>query len=454
MKLIQIISGLFFVCLSTACHKEVNIETKPSSRIFIPGSPDELQGLLDNSSVFGFGAYLSTISADEFIYTDNMIGNLSSEKKAYTWQDKMFDEKEEVSDWNSFFTQIYYSNVVLEGVQKGRLENKENETQFNLVQGDALFKRAIAYFTLAQMFCRPYDTQTSPNDPGIPLRLTSDNKETLSRGTVKETYNQILADLNTALPLLPTKLNNKFRNRGSQPAAWAMIARTYLSMRDYPNAAKAAESCLNLYDSLIDFNEINSSTSVPFTSTNKETLYQIKMPVGNFIPALRSGLGYINPNLLSLYASEDLRQLFFFNKFIPYLKSSFSGDIYPFSGLANDEVYLILAESYIATGQTIQGLSVLNKLLRTRWEKGKFIPYADTTTYKARQAVLSERQKELLFRGQRWSDLRRLNKEGFKIDLERTVNGVTYHLRHNEYDRFVLPLPENILKYGYAQNIR
>lgn len=453
MRIIQIVICLQLVAFLIACNKKGYLDTKPSTSVFMPNTPEDLQGLLDNPTVFGFGPYLNTISADEFFYSDHFIDDQSSEAKAYTWQDKIFSDKEEVWDWNGFYTQIYYCNIALEGVEKG-LSNKVLINQYNLVRGDAYFKRAIAFYNLAQSFCRPYDTVTSDTDLGVPIRLTTDNQETLSRGTVKATYDQIISDLNKAIPLLPDKLNNKFRNRGSQPAAWAMLARTYLSMRDYQEAAQAAEQSRNLYDSLINFYELDPNIPIPFSPTNKETLYQMKMPAGNFIPAFLNGAAYINTNLISLYAPEDLRKTFFFSKSTPYIKSSFNGEIYPFCGLAIDEVYLILAESYIKLGQTALGIDVLNKLMITRWQKNKYFPYSESNADKARLIVLTERQKELLFRGQRWSDIRRLNKEGFKIDLIRTLNGTTYNLKYNEFDKFVLPLPGSVLAFGYKPNPR
>ncbi len=441
---------IFFIVLFS-CHKKDHLNTKPTSNILVPTSAEDLQGLLDNPTIFGYGPYLNTILADEFYYTDAYLSRLLSEAKAYTWQDKLFDENENVPDWNDTYTQIYYCNLAIEGIKKG-LSNNMSEKQLAAIKADALFKRSIAFYNLAQLFARPYDSSTAKTDLGIPLRLTSDSKEKLSRGSLQTTYEQILSDISSAIPLLPTTLDLKFRNRGSQPAAWALLARIYLNMRDYQHAAVCSEACLNLYDSLIDFNGININNLFPFTSTNKETLYQCKMAGRNFTPALWYGMALIDTNLISLYQPGDLRQHIFFHKSVPNIKGSYSGEIFPFNGLALDEVYLTLAESYIKLGQVGKGLNILNKLLVTRWKKGEFIPYEDTSMDKAWRNILTERQKELVFRGIRWSDIRRLNKEGLKIDLTRKIGGTQYKLAHYEYDRFVLLLPDNVIRYGYTQN--
>jgi hypothetical protein len=171
------------------------------------------------------------------------------------------------------------------------------------------------------------------------------------------------------------------------------------------------------------------------------------------LPALLTGNAHIDSQLLHLYLPGDLRPMIFFNKVGPAIKGSYNGDIYPFQGLAVDEVYLILAEGYASTNQVERALPVINALLKTRWKAGEYIPYQTTSAEAAKKFIFMERQKEMPFRGQRWSDLRRINKEGAAIDLTRSIQGVWYTLPHNS-ERFVLPIPEELLKYGYLQNPR
>ena len=436
----------------TGCHKKEYLATQSSSNVFEPTSAEDLQGLLDNQ-IFGYGPYLNTILSDEFYYTNALYNSLGSEARVHTWQDNIFDATEAVPDWDGPFNQVYYCNMALEGVAKLTVTNT-NQTQLDLVEGDGLFKRAIAVYNIAQLFARPYNAATAKMDLGIPLRLTTDSKEKLSRGTVQATYDKIIADLVTAIPLLPVRPNPKFRNRGSQPAAWAMLARVHLSMGNYKDAATSADTCLKLYDSLIDYNDIDITAPFPFGTLNKETLYQSKVPARNYPLALWYGTALIEPRLLQLYQPGDLRQYIFFNKSAPYLKGSYSGEILPFNGIALDEVYLVLAESYVKTGELNKGINILNKLLATRWLKGQYTPYTSVSAESAWLAILEERQKELPFRNIRWTDIRRLNTAGLQIDLLRNVAGTRYTISHTETDKFVLPLPGNVLTYGYPQNPR
>jgi hypothetical protein len=98
----------------------------------------------------------------------------------------------------------------------------------------------------------------------------------------------------------------------------------------------------------------------------------------------------------------------------------------------------------------------LNRLLQTRWRIGTFTPLTSTDAGDALQQILHERRKELLFRGIRWTDLRRLDKDPqTATTLTRIVNGITYTLPPND-PRWVLPIPDYVLYFNpqMQQNIR
>jgi hypothetical protein len=68
---------------------------------------------------------------------------------------------------------------------------------------------------------------------------------------------------------------------------------------------------------------------------------------------------------------------------------------------------------------------------------------------------LLERRKELCFRGLRWQDLRRLNKEPeYAKTLTRKIDGITYTLPPND-PKYVFPIPPNVIALsGMQQNPR
>src|SRR3546814_7033645 len=88
-----------------------------------------------------------------------------------------------------------------------------------------------AYLTLANAFTLQYNTATSEQDMGLPLRLTANFNEMSERSSVEETYMQIESDAVAASKLLPDIAEHPMRP--SKSAAFALLSRLYLSMTNY-----------------------------------------------------------------------------------------------------------------------------------------------------------------------------------------------------------------------------
>ena len=166
----------------------------------------------------------------------------------------------------------------------------------------------------------------------------------------------------------------------------------------------------------------------------------------------------VDPALFNSYADDDLRKTIFFfvnqtTNNITFKGNYNNSNFQIFGGIANDELYLIRAESYARTGDATNAMKDLNDLLSTRWKKdgnGNTL-FTDLTAADAAEAldlVLEERKKELLYRGLRWADLRRLNQDPDRqVTVTRTVADKTYTLEPNSY-RYTFPLPTNVLELG------
>ena len=125
-----------------------------------------------------------------------------------------------------------------------------------------------------------------------------------------------------------------------------------------------------------------------------------------------------------------------------------------FTGLATDEIYLIKAECLARKNQVSEALTVLNTLLENRYKTGEFVPLSAATPTEALNKILLERRKELVWRSLRWTDLKRLNKEGANITLYREINSNHYTLPPND-PKYVFPIPDDeILLSNIDQNNR
>ena len=457
ISMIRVTFLLLLSLLAAACHKSF-LDQKPSTDLLIPNTLPVLQALMDNTQVMNISPALGEFSADNFylLYTE-WLSLDTKEANAYIWAQDLYEGQGLVIDWDIPYQQVFYSNTVLQGLA-GIQPDSTNQTQWNTLEGTALFSRAFAFFNVAGLFAEPYDSTTAASDPGIPIRLDPDINEKTTRASMQTTYNQILGDLHTAEGLLPAAIPFSNLNRPSRLAAQTLLARVYLSVGDYTDAGLCADSALQVYGKLLNYNGLDTSRPFQFANNMPEILYQANFPiVGNTLEGLTCGGCLVDTTLLASYAPTDLRRpLYYFEESpgVYTLNGSYAGLIFPFSGLATDELYLIRAECNARAGQTTAALNDLDTLMSYRVVTGSFTPYPMMSAAAALDTVLAERRKELAFRGIRWSDLRRLNQEGWNITLTRNLNGYPYTLAPNS-KLYTLPIPPDVIQEsGIAQNPR
>ncbi|UZJ63985.1 RagB/SusD family nutrient uptake outer membrane protein [Sphingobacterium sp. KU25419] len=159
-------------------------------------------------------------------------------------------------------------------------------------------------------------------------------------------------------------------------------------------------------------------------------------------------------DVVDMYDNYDLRKSLFFHKNQDD-SYSFKGNYNGlgtnalFGGITTAEIYLIQAECNVRLDFIESALNGINTLLLNRYSAGYFAPILITEQDQLLKIVLKERRKELVFRGLRWSDLRRLNKDSrFSETLSRELNGITYSLPPND-PRYVFPIPKYVSTITY-----
>ncbi|WP_166436996.1 RagB/SusD family nutrient uptake outer membrane protein [Niastella caeni] len=422
------------------------MDERPDSDVFVPTTLEDFQTLLDNYEKMSVTPALGELSADNYYLVPSFWELLSTkEKNAYIWTPDTYNGEGKIADWNSPYEQILYTNVVLDGLKKVTI-SPGNRQQWEHLKGAALFIRAYAFYNLAQVFALPYDAATANTDLGIPLKLTPNVDEPIKRSTLEQTYLQILNDLKEATELLPDSVSDGNRNRPSKPAAYAQLARVYLSMRQYANAGLYADSSLQYYSTLINYNTRDVNAPRPFDRNNPETMYQSRLIENN---VLKGGTTIkdiiVDTALYRSYATNDLRRVLFFSTSSgnPTIKGSYNGTIFVFTGLATDEMYLVRAECRARTENIAGAMNDLNHLLQQRWKTNTYVPYTAQTANEALNIILQERRKEMPFRGVRWTDIRRLNLESAGIIPRRKINNQVYTLPVNS-PLYALPIPPDV----------
>lgn len=448
--------GIFcwLVLLLGSCSKF--LEEKPNQQLVIPTTLTDVQGLLDNYEKLNMQSDCSALeaSADNYyVTTTDFNAMLVDYRRTYVWE-KDFLFPTWPNNWSTCYDQVYIANTALEALEKIE-RTTANAMEWNNIQGQALFWRAKAMQQLAFGWCLAYDETTANTDLGLPLRLNSNFNEVSVRSSVNETYQLLLNDLTAAAARLPNRALGL--TRPSKAAAFGLLSRTYLAMRKYEEAGKYADSCLQLYSTLMDYNSFNAAATYPmpaFNTGNTEIIFESRA----LTPTnLNNSISKTDSVLYNSYAANDTRKTLFFknnNNGTFGFKGSYETGSALFTGLATDEMYLTRAECYARAGNITAAMNDLNTLLIKRWKTGTFIPFTTINRDDAIQKVLTERRKQLLYRNWRWMDIKRLNKEGANIVLKRIVNGTEYVLPPNDL-RYALPIPEQVIELsGMQQNLR
>lgn len=474
LKYISIL--IIFLQFTTSCGKGY-LEKKSDKSIYVPTTLEDFRALFSNRNLLdGTSTELGTMGADEYYLQDANWKSIPIydiyKKNSYIWADDLYDGRQ-VDDWDRAYMNILYANLILYYVDK--VDKTKNPWLFNHVKGGAYFFRGYRYYQLAQTFCKQYDATTAEQDLGLPLRIEYDPEVLAPRSNLKQVYDRIIADLTNATELLDDKDEIAFYEPG-RAAAHFMLAKTYLQMGNYEKVIAHTNKVLEKHHKLLDYNTLNTSLPIPFPtlldvsrdrSLNPEIIFQRVMHGPNsgasqllFHPSRAE----IDTNLLNSYAANDLRKAAFFGPFASNPSRTVFKGFYTgvstvaaafFAGIATDEAYLMRAEAYARVNETTLAMQDINFLAKHRYDEASFTPFIANTPEDALDLAIAEKRKELVFRGNRWEDLRRLNKEPqYATTLVREVDGNSYELKPGSL-KWVWPLPDSeIMLTGMPQNPR
>lgn len=440
----------FIICLLSLSSCKKYLDAKPDKSLQLPSSVAGLQAIMDYGNYMnGYnGVSFGEASADNYYLSNESYNQLSEENRnAYIWNNKNYSNFP--NDWAFVYNIVNVANVVLNNIST-IATTVQNQQAWNNAKGEALFFRSYSFLQGAFIFCKAYDETTANEDYGMALRLTADFNVPSTRSNLKDTYSRIIDDLKESAILLPDLPVHDFRP--SKASAFALLARTYLSMRRYDSCLKYADLSLKIKRDLIDYNTLSVGDYYPFTRFNEEVLFDNTISQATYYDT-DPYYARIDSELYNSYNENDLRKAAFFRQESSGYSFKGSYAVYSlFIGIATDEVYLMSAECNARLTNKDAALNDLNTLMEKRWRTGTFIPFTAATNQEALNIILQERRKELIFRNLRWMDIKRFNKDGANITLTRIIGGQTYTLPPND-NRFALALPADIVKMtGMPQN--
>lgn len=312
--------------------------------------------------------------------------------------------------WSQAYNLIYSANDIIKGVDTSDALTADEKSSF---KGQALFVRAYFHSLLANVY------------GDIPYITTTDYRQnnTASRLVLPEVYTQIIADLKTAVTLLEnTPSKGSDRVYLDKDVANALLARMYLYTGQWELAADTATQLIAAYALEPDVNKV-------FLKGSSEAIWQLKpgTTIRNtheanqlVIRVIPGQLYALSSALLQAFEPGDQRfsswvgnisdtdhtvTLHFAQKYKALFTETESVEYPIIFRLA--EQYLIRAEARAHLGNVMGAQQDINTL---RHRAGLPNTLAATQN-ELLEAVLRERQIELFTeQGQRWFDLKRLNK--------------------------------------------
>lgn len=381
--------------------------------------------------------------------------------------------------WRQIYAGINRANVAIDNIPKTAATEDIKTRLIN----ESKFIRALLYFQAVRLW------------GGVPIVLhepTSIQVESLKskRATVDQVYTQIISDLKDAEALPSTYTGNNV-GRATSGAAKAILAKVYLTRKDWPNAILKSKEVINGdygYALFENFADIFDKTK----KNGKEHIFSVQFEpnqAGNgasgstFQSTSYIGFTATEPaDIISdvalfydIYATGDTRRDV---SYVKQLVNPATGALYTFpkplfrkyldlNNLATPgnvainfpiiryaDILLSLAEAINEKdGATLEAHELVNQVRRRAFGKPILTPDVTVdlvalTTVQLREAIREERKKEFVQEGQRWFDLVRwgtLVTEVKKVTAKNSVSA-----RNNLY-----PIPQserNIDPVGLPQN--
>ena len=472
-----------FICLvsvvvmffSAGCDDFLDVA--PSSSVSIPTFIEDYENMLYPFYLKYNANPILAVMGDDVYWSKSFYNSWSGNeqfRRAYLWSDEIYDQSMSNTHWNQQYGMIYTFNKIVDEVR-----NVPNEAMGNLlvIEAEARAYRALTYFNLVSVYAKPY-ALANESDPGIPVIQKNDVTETKRERTpVREVYNFIIRDLDSAIKYLPPHPTKASRYQAAGLNVIGLKAKVLYHMNEYGRALTELENFFELLATTTSrFNysyalfNYQNATPTPYDPSGLPSVYD---PVADVEDVMINEYMF-DPTKGSLYtgsiavlASNHLMSLFPADgdrrKELMLSKTGTDADEpdrvikeghYSNTGISMPDIYLMIAECYARSNRTTEALKYLNDLRENRLTPATYTELSSSDSQVILRWVLEERIKEFVATGHRWLDMRRLWNDpvgSALIEKTRTFDGKTYTLTEN---RLTVRIPEYVMEFnpGWEQN--
>ena len=383
--------------------------------------------------------------------------------------------------WSGYYFALRNVNAAIAGFENVQTTSPAEADSLRRFKADNFFARAHYYHQLVQRFAKAYNPATANADLGVPLVLTYDINALPARATVKQVYDQILADIASAKSNATgaaARTNTQGAMRVTLDAILALEARVKLDMQDWAGAIAAANAVISsnrypLVNTLTDLRNMWVNDLPREVIMRLAVIRQNENPnTNNIYLGFNAANNRFTPDfipsqwMIDLYDAADIRKQVYFGakavliQGIQYpnmvLVDKYPGNPALFTTAATNyqhtpilfrvaELYLIVAEAGANAGGAA-AIDATNRLNELRAARG-LTPIVATGAALV-QAARDERTRELAFEGFRLQDLKRWGL-GFTRRAPQNINAINVG---DNYERLSVPANDPKFVWGIPTN--
>lgn len=454
-----IYSTVMLLALS-ACDDKLDITPKGQTTL---QTVDDLELLLNQEYDLSTMPFTDLgVICDESLGTTTAVSEVLAQTNTLDYAYLTYDESvdratlsQQDARYEALYKYINYMNVIID---KAPDASGDDATRSTIV-AQAHVLRAYFHYLLAGIYAAQYDDATAADLGGIPYVKDTETGTTKEKLSLKDTYENILADCtDDIIAKLPQSTGDVFRP--GQAAGYAIRAKALFQMKHYDEALTYAQAAIKVNGRIEDRSTVaeTESWSVDQTSDNNYFYVEATSRVCPFTETA-------SLETMDKFEDGDYVRTYDFMAWSELYGQMFAGiegcatcfamsaSTTPY-GINAERTYYLAAECLIRTGKIRDGLALVDKVRACRVEDcTKFADLYDESPLSEDEAMaLLQKAKwiECLGSYENFFDCKRWNSEAkYKKTITRSLGeDLGVYSLSPESPLWVLPFPANSVRYN------
>ena len=272
-KIVYLIAALGLGCGFVSCDLNLTPDTDvagsdAAALIYVEGLRNGIYNQLTTVSGYDYMRYPEYYT-DLFNETTN-----SGNRGGYFSRWLLNATDQDVNEiWSNYYTVVASINYAIMRAGQAAAKDPDNAEELTFYKGELHLIRAYVFHQLALRFCEDYEPDRAAVQLGIPTPTSYDPDAKHNRGTLEQTYRQILDDIAVAEEIVDTP------GAADSPyvtvdAITALKAQVALQMHRYDDAIGYAQSLYAAYPLIADRSGMEKMW---MQDTSTETIFQLSL---------------------------------------------------------------------------------------------------------------------------------------------------------------------------------